>query len=297
MRCYTTPVAWTSAQAVCAQGEAHKVDGDDLHGVLYNIAVARGDDAGAAAELQWADGKPGERTLLIEAGQEAFARGQVRRGLALFDKAAVRGQDFGLGDIFSAPNAYLLYDLGRLDLARQSLARVPAGQDSADYRFSLAEFGDASRVPTALLAAALTEDVPANTLLTQVYAAEQRAAAGPAARPARGGGRRPAHCGRLLRDAHAGCSLPARQAKPISRRATLTRRRQSSRRSSPTARRRRAYLRALPARPPRAGAGVAACGAMSLGSLQPTKPSSPTGAAPDPDAVPLAAARAEYARL
>ena len=163
------------AQAICAQAAARKIDGDDLHGVLYNIAIARDDDAAAAAQLQWANGKPGERTLLIDAGQEAFARGQVRHGLALFSQAEALGQSFGLGDIFSAPNAYLLYDLGRLDLARQNLARVPAGFDSADYRFSLAEFGDAQRG-----VALLSEDLrktPSNTLLTQVFAAEQRAAA------------------------------------------------------------------------------------------------------------------------
>jgi eukaryotic-like serine/threonine-protein kinase len=163
------------AQAVCAQGVARKVDGDDLHGVLYSIAVARGDDAAAAAQLKWASGKPGERTLLIEAGQTAFAKGQVRLGLALFGQAAAQGQGFGLGDIFSAPNAYLLYDLGRPDLARQSLARVPAGYDSADYRFALAEFGDGGRAD-ALLAADLKK-APTDTLLTQVYAAEQHAAA------------------------------------------------------------------------------------------------------------------------
>ena len=162
------------AQAVCGQAAALHVDGDDLHGVLHDIAVARGDDAAAAAQLQWASGKPGERTLLIGAGQEAFARGQVRQGLDLFSRAAARGQSFRLGDIFSAPDAYLLYDLGRPDLARQSLARVPAGYDSPDYRFALAEFGDGERAD-ALLAADLKK-TPSNTLLTQVFAAEQRAA-------------------------------------------------------------------------------------------------------------------------
>jgi eukaryotic-like serine/threonine-protein kinase len=99
----------------------------------------------------------------------------VQRGLDLFGRAAARGQSFGLGDIFSAPNARLLFDLGRQDLARQSLARVPAGYDSPDYRFALAEFGDGARAD-ALLAADVKK-TPANTLLTQVYAAEQRAAA------------------------------------------------------------------------------------------------------------------------
>jgi eukaryotic-like serine/threonine-protein kinase len=163
------------AEAICAQGVAHHVDGDDLHGVLYDIAVARDDDAAAAAQLQWAAGKPGERTLLIAAGQEAYARGQVQRGLDLFSRAAARGQSFGLGDIFSAPNARLLFDLGRQDLARESLAKVPAGYDSGDYRFALAEFGNGAHAD-ALMAADIKK-TPANTLLTQVFAAEQHAGA------------------------------------------------------------------------------------------------------------------------
>jgi DNA-binding winged helix-turn-helix (wHTH) protein/tetratricopeptide (TPR) repeat protein len=163
------------AQAVCAQAVAHHVDGDDLHGLLYEIAIARSDDTAAAQQLQWAAGKPGARTLLIEAGQAAFGRGQVRRGLDLFAQANALGQSFGLGDIFSAPNARLLFDLGREDLARQTLAHVPAGYDSADYRFSLAEFGDAEH--EAALLAADVKKTPANTLLTQVFAAEEHAAA------------------------------------------------------------------------------------------------------------------------
>ena len=163
------------AQAVCAQAGARHVDGDDLHGLLYDIAVARGDDAAATAQLQWADAKPGERTLLIAAGQEAYARGEVRRGLDLFGRAETRGQSFGLGDIFSAPNARLLFDLGRPDLAYRALSQVPAGYDSADYRFALSEFGDTRRADALLAADA--KKTPANTLLTQVFAAEQHAAA------------------------------------------------------------------------------------------------------------------------
>lgn len=163
------------AQAVGGQATARHVDGDDLHGVLYDIALVRGDAAAADRQLQWAAGKPGERTLLINAGQAAFGRGQVRRGLDLFARAKAGGQSYGLGDIFSAPDARLLFDLGLQDLARQTLAQVPAGYDSADYRFALAEFGDAAHAQ-ALLAADL-KATPTNTLLTQVFAAEQRAAA------------------------------------------------------------------------------------------------------------------------
>jgi DNA-binding winged helix-turn-helix (wHTH) protein/Flp pilus assembly protein TadD len=162
------------AREVCAQAAAHHVDGDDLHGVLYDIAVADDDAATAAQQLQWAAGKPGERTVLIEAGQAAFGRGQVRQGLDLFGKARALGESYGLGDIFSAPNARLLFELGLQDQARQTLANAPAGSDSGDYLFALAEFGDAARAEALL--AADERKTPENTLLVDVYAAEERAA-------------------------------------------------------------------------------------------------------------------------
>jgi len=162
------------AQAICAQAAARGVDGDDLHSLLFQIAAARGDEAGEARQLAWAQGKPGERSLLIDAGQAAFGRGQIARGETLFARALELGKPFGLADIFAAPNARLLEDLGRHDLALQSLARVPSAFDSPDYRFTLAEIGDAARAD-ALLNADIRK-APTDTLLTQVFAAEQRAA-------------------------------------------------------------------------------------------------------------------------
>jgi DNA-binding winged helix-turn-helix (wHTH) protein/tetratricopeptide (TPR) repeat protein len=162
------------ARAVCAQAAARGVDGDDLHSLLFQIAAARGDAAGEARQLAWAQGKPGERTLLIDAGQAAFGGGEVARAETLFARALDLGKPFGLGDIFAAPNARLLEDLGRHDLALQSLARVPAGFDSPDYRFALAEIGDVARAD-ALLNADIKK-APTDTLLTQVFASEQRAA-------------------------------------------------------------------------------------------------------------------------
>jgi DNA-binding winged helix-turn-helix (wHTH) protein/tetratricopeptide (TPR) repeat protein len=173
-RAYLHAGRYAEARAVCDAGVAHKVDGDDLHGVAYQIAVARGDAGGAAREMQWARGKPGERSMLIEAGQDAFRLGQVRRAQALFGEAEALGRSLGLSDTMSAANARLLYDMGLTDLARETLARVPADHDSTDTRFSLAEFGDAARAQS-LLSADLAK-APTDTFLTQVFAPEVRAA-------------------------------------------------------------------------------------------------------------------------
>jgi DNA-binding winged helix-turn-helix (wHTH) protein/tetratricopeptide (TPR) repeat protein len=162
------------AQAVCAAAATHGVDGDDMHSILFQIAAARDDAAGEAQQLAWAQGKPGERTILIDAGQAAFGRGEIERGLGLFARALELGKPFGLKDIFAAPNARLLEDLGRHDLALQALAHVPPGYDSPDYRFALAEIGDAAAANARLNAD--IKKAPTDTLLTQVYASEQRAA-------------------------------------------------------------------------------------------------------------------------
>lgn len=166
---------WDLAERTGAAAIAHKVDGDDLHGVLYQLAIARDDAAEAQRQMQWAQGKPGERSMLIEAGEAAFRRGQVRRGLDIFQRALELGKGLGLSNIFAAPNARLLSDMGEADLARQYLAQVPDGFDSGDYRFALAEIGDAGHAD-ALLRRDLAK-APTDTLLTQVFAPEQRAAA------------------------------------------------------------------------------------------------------------------------
>jgi tetratricopeptide (TPR) repeat protein len=173
-RAYLHAGKLAAARAVCDAAEANKVDGDDVHGVAYQIAFARRDLRAAAREMDWARGKPGERAMLVDAGQGAFSLGQLRRGQALFAQAMALGKPLGLGDFTAAPIARLLYDMGLADLARQSLALIPPGFDSADYRFSLAEFGDAAKAQ-ALLQADLARS-PADTLLTEVYAPEVRAA-------------------------------------------------------------------------------------------------------------------------
>jgi DNA-binding winged helix-turn-helix (wHTH) protein/tetratricopeptide (TPR) repeat protein len=162
------------AQAVCDAAIAHHVDGDDIHGILYQIAFARNDMAAAERQMLWAKDMPGERSMLLEAGQGAFRLGEVHRALALFGRAVELGKPVGLGNFVAAPSARLLNDMGLEDQARASLAQVPAGFDSGDYRFSLAELGDAA-LAEKLLKDDLTK-TPTDTLLHSVYAPEERAA-------------------------------------------------------------------------------------------------------------------------
>jgi len=162
------------AQRVLETAEAKHIDGDDTHRLLFQVAAVHGDVAAEARELAWADGKPAGRDLLIAAGEAAFARGQPAQGQADFDRARSLDKSAGLADIYAAPNARLLYDMGLPDQARASLARVAPGYDSADYRFSLAEFGDEA-LARSLLARDL-KDAPADTLLHTLSAPEVQAA-------------------------------------------------------------------------------------------------------------------------
>jgi DNA-binding winged helix-turn-helix (wHTH) protein/tetratricopeptide (TPR) repeat protein len=173
-RAYLHSGRFGPAAAICARSIAKHLDGYDTHRLLLQIAFARQDRAGVQRQMQWASGKPAERVMLIEAGQIAFSEGQVRHGLDLFARAVELGKSFGLGNFVAAPNARLLYDLGMADLARESLDQVPAGYDSADYRFALMEFGDPAHAD-ALLRADLAKS-PSDTLLNDIYAPEDRAA-------------------------------------------------------------------------------------------------------------------------
>jgi DNA-binding winged helix-turn-helix (wHTH) protein/tetratricopeptide (TPR) repeat protein len=173
-RAYLHSGEFAPAAAICARAIARHLDGYDTHRLLLQIAFARQDNAGVQRQMDWATGKPAERMMLIEAGQVAFSRGQVRRGLDLFARAVELGKSFGLGNFVAAPNARLLNDLGMTDLARESLNEVPAGYDSADYRFALMEIGDPAHAD-ALLRADLAKS-PSDTLLNDVFAPEDRAA-------------------------------------------------------------------------------------------------------------------------
>ncbi|MGD0144503.1 MAG: winged helix-turn-helix domain-containing protein [Rhizomicrobium sp.] len=173
-RAYLHSGRYDLAAATCAGSVARHLDGYDTHRLLLQIAFARQDLAGVQRQMDWAAGKPAERMMLIEAGQAAFSRGQVRHGLELFARAVELGKSYGLGNFVAAPDARLLNDLGMTELARESLAQVPADYDSPDYRFSLMEFGDQARAE-ALLQADLNKS-PSDTLLNTVYAPEERAA-------------------------------------------------------------------------------------------------------------------------
>lgn len=163
------------AADLCARAAARGLAGEGVHAVLQQIAFARGDEAAAEREMAWARGKPAERALSVYAAAHAYAKGQVRRGDALYEREAELAREQGLSDHrYLASRAYYLADLGLEAEARALLAREPADADTPDYRFMLMAIGDAGRAQ-AMLAKDLAQ-APADTLLNAVYAPEERAA-------------------------------------------------------------------------------------------------------------------------
>jgi hypothetical protein len=163
-----------AAAEVCARAVAMNLAGDDTHSLLLEIAFARGDQAAEARELAWARGKPAEIRLITLAAEAAYRDGAVRRGDNMFATVARLSREQGVGDYNRPPTARELFDLGLTQRARELLSKIPADADSADLRFDLAEFGDASRAE--MLLARDIKATPSDTLLASVSASEVRAA-------------------------------------------------------------------------------------------------------------------------
>jgi len=161
------------AAAICARAAAKGLDGEQIRGLMMEIAVAGGDHAGLERQVAWARGKPVERAVLIFAARDAYRQGQVRRGDDLYARVAELSKDQDLSDFTLAPRARDLTDLGLMDRARVLLDRVPADPDPENYLFTLADVGDPARVRTIL--DRYLRQAPSDTLLNAIFAPEARA--------------------------------------------------------------------------------------------------------------------------
>jgi hypothetical protein len=163
------------AQAVCDAAAARGVAGDEVAGLIAELAVARGDAAGLRRALSAQRGKPDERAILAVAARDAYRRGEVRRGDELYGRAAELTREQGLADPALGQRARDLADLGLEARARVLMNGGAADADPADTAFLAAAVGDPRRLAATLdaeLAAA-----PSNTLLRSVFAPEARAMA------------------------------------------------------------------------------------------------------------------------
>jgi hypothetical protein len=163
------------ARTTCNLGLAKGLAGDDLRGLLIELAQVTHDQAAIEAQVAWSKAQPAERSrILLNIARIAYANGQVAQGDVLFDQLAELFKRQERGNFVAPPRARDLNDMGYADRARALLESVPPDYDSGDYNFVLAEVGDAQQA-LALLEKNLRER-PADTLLSSSRAPQVRAA-------------------------------------------------------------------------------------------------------------------------
>jgi DNA-binding winged helix-turn-helix (wHTH) protein/tetratricopeptide (TPR) repeat protein len=161
------------AQSVCAAAVARNLAGSEVHSLIAELAVARGDRAALAQAVASQKGKADEPPVLIVAARDAYRRGEVRRGDGLYARAAELFKAEGLADSAAGPRARDLANLGLGDRARSEAALAATQSDLADLLFVRAAMGDAAGARSAI-DGALTAS-PSNTLLRSAFAPEARA--------------------------------------------------------------------------------------------------------------------------
>jgi eukaryotic-like serine/threonine-protein kinase len=84
---YWVATRFAEAKAICEKAIAEKLDGYNVHRILYNIAFAEGDEAVMQREVDWFKGKPLESYLTYYQASAAFSLGRLRKSRELFGSA------------------------------------------------------------------------------------------------------------------------------------------------------------------------------------------------------------------
>ena len=86
-RAYKRATRFAESEAVARDAIARKLDGFDIHGLLYEVAYARGDRATMDAQIARERGKPTEDWMVDYEAWTAASDGKLARSRALFEKA------------------------------------------------------------------------------------------------------------------------------------------------------------------------------------------------------------------
>jgi eukaryotic-like serine/threonine-protein kinase len=165
---------YDEAKAVADQAVAEKVEPWTIYIVLYNLAYLRGDEAAMRQEVERAQGKPQEPTVLLLEGQGECSQGQVKKARASYARAvaAAKIQDHKevaasvIGDEATCDS-----ELGFLKEAGQAMKSAFALSDDKDSRsvaaYVFAREGEGTQ--SQKLVSDLAKEWPFDTLLTQVW--------------------------------------------------------------------------------------------------------------------------------
>jgi Flp pilus assembly protein TadD len=169
------------AQVILDQAHSRQLDSPLLHGVAYQIAFLRRDQAGMARESNWAKGKPGAEYFSLYALSDTAAYGgQLAKADALTGRAiasAQRAGDKEAAGVYAAEAALrhaLFGDAARARSQAAAASQLSSGRDvRAVSGLTLSLAGDAAGA--AKLADDLNKQFPQHTIVQFVYLPEIRA--------------------------------------------------------------------------------------------------------------------------
>jgi Flp pilus assembly protein TadD len=175
---------YDDARRVAEEAVGLRVETVPTRRLLYQLAVLRGDEAGAAEQVRWAAGNPREFDMTAAQAQVAAYEGRLADASALYARTAELARGRALPEIAGAYLAHealtlaLYGDRARaLAVAREALSSAPADAADSVPRFravaALALLGDAEGVRLAEGAAATH---PQSTIVEGVLLPVARAA-------------------------------------------------------------------------------------------------------------------------
>jgi tetratricopeptide (TPR) repeat protein len=176
---------YDEARKVAEEAVARGVATVPTRRLVYQLAVLRGDAAGAARQLEWARGKPREFDMVAAEAQVAAYSGALRRAGELYGRAVALADSQGLAETglsYVAHDALTRALYGRpaeaLSLARGALGRQGghAPSDALPRVRLLAALGLLGAPEAAQMAEELAQQMPESTLVKGVILPTTRGA-------------------------------------------------------------------------------------------------------------------------
>ena len=161
------------AHALLQKAIDAKADNLFVHQLLYELAFLENDSAGMQQQLKWAEGKPSEYLVLIEAAGAAAARGQIRKADETIQRSTQVSDRLGFKETTAdtmAGWAVAEAEVGNFakarELAAASSALANARSNMESVAMAMALTGDIGRAQNIL--EDLRRRFPADTLLLKV---------------------------------------------------------------------------------------------------------------------------------
>ena len=178
---YWVATRFAEAKAICEKAIAEKLDGYNIHRILYNIAFAEGDEAVMQREVDWFKGKPLESYLTYYQASAALSLGRLRQSRELFGSARTIALRQGLEEqavSITNDQAFFEAQLGNgreaKELVNLSLRMMPNSAHHKTYAaLALAQAGDSRRAETLMNEA--IKDSSLGTIMTNTITACIRA--------------------------------------------------------------------------------------------------------------------------